>query len=304
MRRRTFIAAATATVVAPGLAETQAQTQAPSTEERPMSPAPTTGHVDVNGAHMYYESHGEGGTPLVLLHGAFSSIYNSFGTIIEGLAATRRVIGFDYQGHGRTADIDRPMSIEAIAADIVAALDELGIDKADVLGYSTGAAIALRIAIAHPEQVRKLIPMSATYRLDGIHPGLMEGLGEMDASMMYGSPWHSNYLELNPEPDFDRLFAKKTEMDKGIKDIPDEEISGLTQPVLLIAGDSDLPTIEHLAKFFRLLGGGIFGDTPAGLPRSQLAILPGASHVTAPFQSEVLLAIIPAFLDREEKPAT
>lgn len=121
--------------------------------------------------------------------------------------------------------------------------------------------------------------------------------------MMYGSPWHTNYLELNPKPDFDRLFAKKSEMDKGIKDIPDEEISGLTQPVLLIAGDSDLPTIEHLAKFFRLLGGGIFGDTPAGLPKSQLAILPGASHVTAPFQSDVLLAIIPAFLDREEKPA-
>lgn len=136
-----------------------------------MPPAPTTGHADVNGIHMYYESHGAGDVPLMLLHGAFSSIHNSFGTIIEGLAATRRVIGFDYQGHGRTADIDRPMSIEAIADDIVAALDQLGIDEADLFGYSTGAAIALRIAIDHPGRVRKLIPMSVTYRLDGIPSG-------------------------------------------------------------------------------------------------------------------------------------
>jgi pimeloyl-ACP methyl ester carboxylesterase len=264
---------------------------------------PKTGYVDVNGLHIYYESHGEGGVPLVLLHGAFSSIHNSFGSIIKGLAANRQVIGFDYQGHGRTADIDRPMSIEALTDDIVAALDALGIDQADVFGYSTGGAIALQIAIHHPRKIRKLIPMSITYRLDGIHAGLMDGLGEMQPSMMYGSPWHENYLAINPEPDFDRLFWKKTEMDKGIKDIPDAQIEGLAQPVLLIAGDSDLPTIEHLAKFFRLLGGGVFGDTPAGLPKSQLAILPGASHITTPFQAEVLLSIVPAFLDREEQPA-
>lgn len=301
MRRRTFIAAAAATVAAPAAGLAQSETTETNTMTKP---APTTGYVDVNGLHMYYESHGEGGVPLVLLHGAFSSIHNSFGSLIEGLAANRQVIGFDYQGHGRTADIDRPMSIEAVTGDIVAALDALGIQQADVLGYSTGGAIALQIAIHHPEKVRKLIPMSVTHTLDGIRPGLMEGLGEMQPSMMYGSPWHENYLALNPEPDFDRLFAKKTEMDKGIKDVPEEQIESLTQPVLLIAGDSDLPNLAHLAKFFRLVGGDVFGDTPAGLPRSQLAILPGASHVTTPFQTEVLLAIVPAFLDREEQPAT
>jgi pimeloyl-ACP methyl ester carboxylesterase len=298
MRRRAFIAAAAATVAAPAFAQTE------TSKEPSMTASPTTGYVDVNGLHMYYESHGTGGVPLVLLHGAFSSIHNSFGLIIPALSAKRRVIGFDYQGHGRTADIERPMSLEAIMEDIVAALDVLGVAQADVLGYSTGAAIALLLAINHPDRVRKLIPMSATYRLDGIRAGLMEGLGEMEPSMMYGSPWHTEYMELNPKPDFDALFRKKTEMDKTIKDIPDEQIAALTHPVMLIAGDSDLPAIEHMAKFFRLVGGDVFGDTPAGLPRSQLAILPGASHVTTPFQADVLNVIIPAFLDREEKPAT
>jgi len=307
MRRRTFVAAAAAGLAAPALTLARSETRSEA-EATPMStptgtPVVETGYVEVNGLRMYYESHGEGGVPLVLLHGAFSSIHNSFGTVIEGLAAGRHVIGFDYQGHGRTADIDRPLSIGAIVEDIVAALDDLGVEKADVLGYSTGAAIALQMAIRFPERVRKLIPMSASYRLDGIHPGLMDGLGEMQPSMMYGSPWHQNYLELNPEPDFDALFWKKTAMDKEIKDVPEADIEGLAQPVLIIAGDSDLPTIEHLARFFRLVGGGVFGDTPAGLPRSQLAILPGASHVTAPFRADLLLAIIPAFLDREDPPA-
>ena len=158
--------------------------------------------------------------------------------------------------------------------------------------------MALLIAIHHPQRVRKLIPMSATYRLDGIRAGLMEGLGEMQPSMMHGTPWHTNYLALNPEPDFDALFRKKTEMDKNIEDLSDEQIAGLDQPVLLIAGDSDLPALEHMIRFFRLVGGDVFGDLPAGLPRSQLAILPGASHVTTPFQTEVLSVIVPAFLDK------
>ena len=266
--------------------------------------SPVTGHVAVNGMRMYYESHGQGGVPLVLLHGAFSSIHNSFGAILPGLSATRRVVGFDYQGHGRTADIDRPMRLDALAEDIVAGLDALGLPQVDLLGYSTGAAIALRIAVRHPRRVRRLVLMSVTYRLDGVRPGLMEGLGEMTPSMMYGTPWHANYLELNPEPDFDALFRKKSEMDKHITDLADADLEKLPHPVLLIAGDSDLPSIEHLARFFRLVGGDVFGDTPAGLPRSQLAILPGASHVTTPFQSQLLLGIIPAFLDKQEKPSS
>jgi pimeloyl-ACP methyl ester carboxylesterase len=296
MRRRTFVTAAAASLAAPALALAETQT----TENTAMTATPTTGYVDVNGLHMYYESHGEGGVPLVVLHGAFASIHNSFGMVIPELSKTRRVIGFDLQGHGRTADIDRAMTVSNLAGDVVAALDALGIDQVDLWGYSNGGGVALNVVTAHPERVRKLIVHSVTYRLDGVHAGLMEGLGEMQPSMMHGSPWHTEYLELNPKPDFDALFWKKTEADKQIKDLSDDQIKAITAPVLILAGDSDLPTLEHLVKFFRLLGGGVFGDTPAGLPRSQLAILPGTSHISAAYRPDLLLPIVPAFLDKEE----
>ena len=147
--------------------------------------------------------------------------------------------------------------------------------------------------------VRKLVLLSTTYNRAGIQPGLMDNLGKMQPAMMHGTPWYQEYVSIAPRPqDFDRLFAKKAEMDKNQTDIPDDRIRSLNMPVLLIAGDNDLPTIEHMAKFYRLLGGGGFGDTPAGLPKSQLAILPGTSHVSAPQRKELLLSIIPEFLDR------
>jgi pimeloyl-ACP methyl ester carboxylesterase len=251
----------------------------------------------VNGLEMYYEIHGTG-QPLVLLHGAFSGIGTSFGRLLPGLAQGRQVIGVELQGHGRTADIDRPMTLEQLADDVVAFLAHLGIEQADLFGYSNGAAVALRVVLQRPGVVRKLVLASATSRLDGVHPGLMEGLGEMTPEMMHGSPWHEEYLRIAPRPeDFSRLFAKKTQMDREVTDLPDEAISSIEAPVLLIIGDSDLVRPEHAVEMFRLLGGGVFGDTPAGLPRSQLAVLPGTSHVSLADRADLLLAIIPPFLD-------
>jgi pimeloyl-ACP methyl ester carboxylesterase len=256
-----------------------------------------TGYATVNGLRMYYEIHGAGGTPLVLLHGAFSAIGTSFEAVLPGLAHRRQVIGFELQAHGRTADIDRPMSIEQFADDVAAALEQLGIGQADLLGYSMGASVALHVAIRHPQLVRKLVLVSVTYNLAGVHPGLMEGLGEMQPEMMHGSPWHDEYMRIAPNPDgFATLFAKKSAMDRGIKDIPPAQIEALAAPTLLIIGDSDLVRPEHAVEMFRLLGGGVFGDI-AGLPRSQLAILPGTTHVSIVAKTELLLAIIPPFLD-------
>jgi pimeloyl-ACP methyl ester carboxylesterase len=250
---------------------------------------------------MYYEIHGEG-QPLVLLHGAFSAIGTSFGKILPGLAKTRQVVAFELQGHGRTADIDRPLSIEGMMEDVAAALPQLGIKQADVLGYSSGGSVALHFALRHPEMLRKLILMSVSYTLGGLHPGLMEGMGEMKPEMMYGSPWHDEYMRLAPRPeDFNRLFEKKTQMDKQIKDFPEEAIRGIKAPALLVIGDSDLIRPEHAVEFFRLLGGGVFGDTPAGLPNSQLAILPGTSHVSIVDRAELLVPIINSFLDAPVK---
>ena len=120
----------------------------------------------------------------------------------------------------------------------------------------------------------------------------------MKPEMMFGSPWHEEYMHIAPHPeDFARLFAKKSEMDRGIKDLPAEAIRSIKVPTLLIIGDSDLVRPEHAVEMFRLLGGGVFGDTPAGLPKSQLAILPGTSHVTLPSKVDMLLAMVPAFLN-------
>jgi pimeloyl-ACP methyl ester carboxylesterase len=254
-------------------------------------------YVNVNGLKMYYEIHGTG-QPLVLLHGAFSAIGTSFGLLLPELAKTRQVIGFEMQAHGHTADIDRPLSMEQMADDTADALQQLGLEKADFFGYSMGAAVALRVAIRHPEVVRKLVLASVTYTLSGVHPGLMEGLGEMKPEMMFGSPWHEEYMRIAPRPeDFAILFAKKTEMDRGIQDIPAEAIRAIKAPTLLILGDSDLVRPEHAVEMFRLLGGGVFGDMPPGLPSSQLAVLPGVSHVTLVYRADLLLPIIPPFLD-------
>jgi pimeloyl-ACP methyl ester carboxylesterase len=254
-------------------------------------------YVNVNGLNMYYEIHGEG-RPLVLLHGAFSAIGTSFGKVLPELARNRQVIAFEMQAHGHTADIDRPLSMEQMADDTAAALQQLGIEKADFFGYSMGAGIALQVAIRHPEMVRKLVFASVTYKLDGLHPGLMEGLAEMKPEMMFGSPWHEEYMQIAPRPeDFATLFAKKTEMDRRIRDLPAEVVKAIKAPVLLIIGDSDIVRPEHAVEMFRLFGGGIMGDTPAGPPDSQLAVLPGTTHVTLVDRADLLLSIIPPFLD-------
>jgi pimeloyl-ACP methyl ester carboxylesterase len=135
--------------------------------------------------------------------------------------------------------------------------------------------------------------------MNGAHPGLMEGLGNMTPEMMHGSPWHDEYMKIAPFPEhFATLFAKKTEMDRQIQDIPAETIRGIKSPTLLIVGDSDLVRPEHAVEMFRLLGGGVFGDTPAGLPDSQLAVLPGTSHVTVVDRTELLIPIVNSFLDK------
>jgi pimeloyl-ACP methyl ester carboxylesterase len=253
-------------------------------------------YISVNGLEMYYEIHGVG-QPLVLLHGAFSAVGTSFGEVLPELAKTRQVIAFEMQAHGRTADIDRPLSYEQMVDDTVAALKQLGIEKADFFGFSMGAGIALQVAIRHPEAVRKLVLASVTYKLDGVHPGLMEGLAEMKPEMMYGSPWHEEYMRIAPRPeDFATLFAKKTQMDQQVRDLPADAIEAMDAPTLLIIGDSDIVRPEHAVEMFRLLGGGVMGDL-TGLPNSQLAILPGTTHATLVERGDWLGSMITAFLD-------
>ena len=259
--------------------------------------APRTGFAPVNGLNMYYEIHGTG-QPLVLLHGAFSGIGTSFGTALPGLATTRQVIGVELQAHGRTADIDPPLRIEHMADDTAALLRHLGIERADIFGYSMGASVGLALGIRHPELVRKLVFASATYNLDGIQPGLLEGLDGLRVEDMAGTPWQEEYARIAPHPEnWPRLIERYKDMNKHLVEWPSDAIRSIKAPVLIVIGDSDLTVPEHAVEMFRLLGGGVFGDTPAGLPNSRLAVLPGTSHVSLVYQADLLLSIIPRFLD-------
>jgi pimeloyl-ACP methyl ester carboxylesterase len=253
-------------------------------------------YASVNGLNMYYEAHGAG-RPLVLLHGALSAIGTSFGKVLPSLAKTRQVIAIEQQAHGHTADIDRPLTIEQMADDTTALLRHLGIDKADIFGYSMGAGIALTIAIRYPDLVRKLVLAAVTYNSDGLHPGMLAGMETLKPEDLAGSPWQEEYARTAPNPqDWATLVAKVKHMNRQIPDWPPEAIQSIKAPTLIIIGDSDIIRPEHAVEMFRLLGGGVAGDV-AGLPRSQLAVLPGTTHVTLVDRADWLLSMMTAFLD-------
>jgi pimeloyl-ACP methyl ester carboxylesterase len=257
-------------------------------------------YAEVNGLNMYYEIHGSG-QPLVVLHGAYMTV-DAMGEIVPALAEGRQVIAVELQGHGRTADIDRPLSYELMADDIAALIEHLVIEKADVFGYSMGGGVALQVAIRHPEVVRKLVVASASYTSEGMHPELLEMIPTLTPEAFAGSPIEEAYLRSAPNPDdFPTLVAKLKRLDMEPFAWPPEDIGGIAAPTLLIVGDSDAIRLEHAVELFELLGGGVMGDL-AGLPKSQLAVLPGTTHFVPPGSAVVdradwLLSMIPPFLD-------
>ena len=250
--------------------------------------------------NMYYEVHGHG-RPLVLLHGAYMTA-DTFGPLLPGLAKTRQVIVPEMQGHGRTADIDRPITYEQMADDTAALVRHLDIENADFVGYSMGGAIALQVAIRHPELVRKLAMLSSGFASDSAHPEALEMFPSISPEMFAGSPIEEEYKRIAPNPnDFPSLVWKLKELDTTEFSWPEEDIRAIRAPTLIVVGDSDVVTLEHTIKLFRLRGGGVMGDL-SGLPDSQLAVLPGTCHYIPPGSGmldrhEWLLAMIPPFLD-------
>ncbi|MGZ4947197.1 MAG: alpha/beta fold hydrolase, partial [Halobacteriota archaeon] len=255
-----------------------------------------SGYASVNGLNMYYELHGTG-TPLVLLHGALSEIDTSFGKVLPSFAKIRQVIAVEQQAHGHTADIDRPLSIEQMAEDTGALLRQLKVERADIFGYSMGAGIALQIGIRHSDLVRKLVLASATYNAEGLHTGILAGEEALKPEGLEGSAWQKAYTKTAPNPDdWPTLIAKVKQMDKEIQDWRSEAVQSINAPTLIIIGDSDIVRPEHAVQMFRLLGGGVGGDV-VGLPRSQLAVLPGTTHVTLVERANWLVSMITAFLE-------
>ena len=265
-----------------------------------MNSDPRGDYAEVNGLSMYYEVHGTG-QPLVVLHGAYMTI-DAMGEVVPELARSRQVIAVELQGHGRTADIDRPLTYEQMADDVAALIEHLEIEKADVFGFSMGGGVALQVAIRHPEVVRRLVVASASYTSDGMHPELLEMIPSITPEAFAGSPIEEDYLRTAPNPDdFSTLVAKLKRLDMEPFAWPPEDVRGISAPTLLIIGDSDAIRLEHAVELFRLLGGGVMGDL-AGLPKSQLAVLPATTHFIPPGsgvldRADWLLVMIPPFLD-------
>jgi pimeloyl-ACP methyl ester carboxylesterase len=265
-----------------------------------MNNDPRGDYAEVNGLNIYYEIHGTG-QPLVLLHGAYMTI-EAMGEVVPAFAETRQVIAVELQGHGRTADVDRSLTYEQMADDVAALLGHLGIEVADVFGYSMGGGVAFQVAIRHPEVVRKLVVASASYTSDGMHPELLEMIPTLTPEAFAGSPIEEAYLRTAPNPDdFPALVDKMKRLDMEPFAWPPEDIRKIAAPTLLIIGDSDSIRLEHAVELFQLLGGGVMGDL-AGLPESQLAVLPGTTHFVPPGsavldRADWLLSMIPPFLD-------
>ncbi|MBW3632871.1 MAG: alpha/beta hydrolase [Chloroflexi bacterium] len=255
-----------------------------------------SGYAPVNGLRMYYEIHGTG-EPLVLIHGAYGTI-ELWGPILASLAEDRQVIAVELQGHGHTADVDRPFSYEQLADDVAAVMEHLGVAQADVVGYSMGGNTGLQLAIRHPDRVRKLVAISPNYRSDGYYPEVLAMIQTITPEVFAGSPMEEAYLRNAPRPeDWPKLIEKLKALDAEEFAWPEEDIAGIAAATLIVIGDSDVVRPEHAVELFRLLGGGVPGDL-AGLPKSQLAILPGITHVTVVFErTDLMLSMIEAFLD-------
>jgi len=237
-------------------------------------------YASVNGLAMYYEIHGTG-NPLVLLGGGFMTV-EAMGQVLSPLSSSRQVIAVELQGHGHTADIDRPLSFELMADDIAALIKHLELERADVFGYSLGGGVALQTALRHPEVVRKLVLASTSYTRQGLYPEVRAAMASMNAETVRISPpaFVAKMRQLLTE-DYDWT----------------QDVAAMKVPTLIMIGDADDMPPAHAVEMFGLLGGGKVDGDMGGRPLSQLAVLPATTHFTMLARLDLLLPITIAFLD-------
>lgn len=246
-------------------------------------------YADVNGLKMYYEAHGEG-RPVVLMHGGLQTFDLSFGPMLPRLATGRQVIGIELQGHGHTADIDRPITLPNLAGDVVALLDELGLGRADLFGFSLGGLVALELTTSHPERVGRLVLASTHYRADGYHDDIRDPALQAESTRM---PTEADFAEMldtyqrvAPQPErFQSVAAKLSAAVPEIDGWSADALRVIAAPTLLIVGDHDFVRLDHAAEMKELI------------PGAQLAVLPGATHVDVLRRTELVLPMVESFLD-------
>ena len=256
-------------------------------------------YAAVNSLDMYYEIHGSG-DPLILLHGGVGAV-EMFGEVLPLLVEGRQVIGVDLQAHGRTADIDRPMTFEAMADDVAALIEHLGLERADVMGYSLGGGVALQTAIRHPGVVRKLVLVSTPFERDGWYPEVLAGMEQMGpeaAEPMKQTPMYQLYSRIAPKPeDWPVLLTKLGDLLRRYYDWS-ERVAAIETPTMIVVGDADSVSTAHAVQFFELLGGGKRDAEwdGSGMSDARLAVLPGTTHYDI-FYSPTLASTVAPFLD-------
>ena len=250
----------------------------------------------VNGVELGYQIKGEG-KPLVLLHGGFGSV-EMFGPNVDLLAEKNQVIGVDLQSHGRSPAADRPMRFETMADDIAALIRSLGLERAAIMGFSLGGAVALRTAIQHPEVVERLVLVSTVFKRTGWYPEMragMDAMGPETADFLMQSPMYQAYQQLAPRvedwPVLVRQLAEALKIDYDWS----ADIPGLSMPVMLVVGDADGIPPSHAVEFFGLLGGGTRDANwdRSGMTHHRLAILPGLTHYDINMAPALSAAVIP-----------
>jgi pimeloyl-ACP methyl ester carboxylesterase len=258
-----------------------------------MPAAPNANFADVNGQHIFYSVHGAG-KPLILLHGGITP--DSFGSNLGELAKGRQVIAVHLQGHGRTPDSDRPLRAETLGDDVAALIGHLKLGKADVMGYSLGAGVALQTAIRHPDAVERLVVVSAAIQRDGYYPEVAAAFDQLEGNATaYGESLEASELARQyPDVDWTKLFGKVGEMAKRPFDWS-ADVAKLKIRTLLVFADADYVRPEHVVEFWKALGG---GQRDAGLdgslrPANQLAIVPNTTHHTL-----VLDPMLPQIVER------
>lgn len=249
-----------------------------------------SGYADINGLHLYYGIHSDGETPLVLLHGGVMTIELTYASLLPALTERFRVIGVDFQAHGRTADIDRDLTYANLASDVVGVLDHLGIERAHVIGHSMGGGTALELAVNHPGRLSSVVPISASVRPDGAHPDLADPSTYATSTRMPTEQDFADmaaaYAEVAPHPErFGDLPARSMTSLNGWDGWTDEQLAAISSPMLIVVGDHDFTTTAHAAVMQDLI------------PGAQLAILPGTTHMQAPRRADLLVPMLAAFLD-------
>ena len=241
------------------------------------------GYAPVNGLRMYYEIHGDG-PPLVLLHGGMVSFEACFSAMVPTLAATRRVIGIEQQGHGHTADIDRPLTFEQMADDTAALLRHIGVPQADILGYSDGGNVALGLAIRHPDLVGKLITVGTNVTNDGLKPGILDDLAGLTAEVL-PDDMRDLYASVAPDPEgWPTLVQKVVQQAMSLVGWQPDQLRGITSPTLVVIGDDDIIRFEHAVEMIDLIS------------HAHLAVLPMCDHITLVMRPALLLATLDDFL--------